>query len=40
MYQMKMLLHNWLGTDRQSDQLFELLEWLFATKKRNRSCSG
>ena len=30
MYQMKML--SQLGTDRVSDQLLELLEWLFATK--------
>ena len=37
MYQMKMLSHNRLQTDQQtdrvSDQLLELLEWLFATKK-------
>ena len=37
MYQMKLLTHKWLPTDRptdqQSDQLLELLEWLFATNK-------
>ena len=31
MYQMKML--SQLRTDRLTDQLLELLEWLFATKK-------
>ena len=35
---MKMLSHNWLLTDQptnqQSDQLLELLEWLFATKNK------
>ena len=32
MYQMKMLSHIWGQTNRQTDQLLELLEWLFATK--------
>ena len=32
MYQMKMLSHIWGPTDQQTDQLLELLEWLFATK--------
>ena len=40
MYQMKMLSHNWLPTNRPTnrpltDQLLELLEWLFATNKTN-----
>ena len=43
---MKMLSHNRLQTNRQtdrvSDQLLELLEWLFATKKVfvKLACSG
>ena len=28
-----------LGTDQQSDQLLELLEWLFATKKDKEEVS-
>ena len=32
MYKMKMFSHNWLPTDQLTDQLLELLEWLFATK--------
>ena len=28
-----------LGTDRQTDQLLELLEWLFATKNQNVAIS-
>ena len=36
MYQMKMVSHNWLLIDQPlTDQLLELLEWLFATKKRS-----
>ena len=29
---MKMLSHIWGPTDQQTDQLLELLKWLFATK--------
>ena len=43
MYQMKMLSHIWGQTDRPtnrlSDQLLELLEWLFATKNLDQQNS-
>ena len=35
---MKMLSLNWLPTNQQSDQLLELLEWLFATKNKFDIC--